>query len=349
MAGGSAAGHFFSPRMNFAVHAMLLLPVLLAGGCRTASANPPETLDRFRFTSPHMGTLFQITLYAPDAGCAETAAEAAFKRIARLEDVMSDYMADSELMRLASQPPETPVPVSEDLFRVLQRAKEVSEATRGAFDVTAGPLTRLWRFSRKRNALPSDTALAAASDALGWRHVHLDATRQTVTLMRPNMRLDLGGIGKGFAADEALAVLREHGLPRALIAASGDVRAGDPPPGTEGWQVEIAGLAGRRVSLVHAAISTSGDTEQFVEMDGVRYSHIVSPFTGLGLTNRIQATVIAPDAATSDALATACCVVGPDAALAILDAWPDVQALVTTRNEGQKVRRQTRGFPATLP
>jgi FAD:protein FMN transferase len=325
--------------------ALLLLTTLLTGGSHTPSAPPPEPLERFRFSSPHMGAMFQITLYAPDAARAEAAAEAAFQRIARLEDVMSDYMADSELMRLAAEPAGTVVPTSKDLFRVLQRAQEIAEATDGAFDVTAGPLTRLWRFSRKRNVLPSNTALAAASDALGWRHLQLDATQRTVTLLRPNMRLDLGGIGKGFAADAALAVLQQHGVSRALIAASGDVRAGDPPPGAEGWQVEVAGHEGRRVSLANAAISTSGDTEQFIEIDGVRYSHIVSPFTGLGLTHRIQATVIAPDAATSDALATACCVLGPERVLAVIEVWPEAAVLLTTFEGEQQVRRESARFP----
>jgi thiamine biosynthesis lipoprotein len=303
---------------------------MLGNGCHTAPRAHEPDLARFEFTSPHMGTMFSITLYAPDHPAAEQAAEDAFRRVAQLEDVMSDYMADSELMRLCAAPVGQPVPVSDDLWRVLERAQELSNVTDGAFDISAGQFTRLWRFSRKRGELPSDTALAAASDTLGSRHLKIDPATRTVTLRAPNMRLDLGGIAKGFAADEALEVLKRAGFPRALVAASGDIRAGDPPPGKPGWSVAVEALKAESLLLSNAAVSTSGDSEQFVEIGGVRYSHIVSPFTGLGLTNRIQCTVMAPDATTSDALATACCVLGMERGPTLLKAQPGVTVWVRT-------------------
>jgi len=307
--------------------------LMLAVGCQTTKPSLDADLARFEFASPHMGTMFSITLYASNHTAASQAAEAAFHRIAQLEDVTSDYVADSELMRLCASPPGEPVVVSDDLWRVLHRSLELSLATDGAFDITAGHFSRLWRFSRKRGELPSATALAAASDTLGVQHVHLDAATRTVTLMRPNMRLDLGGIAKGFSADEALIVLNQSGINRALVAASGDIRAGDPPPRKAGWEVAIAGTDLKPMVVSNAAVSTSGDTEQFVEIGGVRYSHIVSPFTGLGLTNRIQATVLAPDATTSDALATACCVLGPERGPALLKTQPGVSGWVITERD----------------
>jgi thiamine biosynthesis lipoprotein len=288
-----------------------------------------------------MGARFHITLYAPSEAQAESAARAAFERIARLEDVLSDYMADSELMRLTAAPVGTPVSISPDLFTVLERGMQFSAATAGAFDLTAGPLTRLWRFSRKRGVLPTPQELVAARAAVDWRSVGLDETAQTATLTRSGTRLDAGGIAKGYAADEALKVLNACGIPRALVAASGDVRAGEPPPGKPGWVVTIASPAPETAPptllLRNAAVSTSGDTEQFVEIEGVRYSHILNPLTGLGLTNRIQATVIAPDATTSDALATACCVLGPERAIRLVESIPRASVIVVTQ-EGPRSR-----------
>jgi thiamine biosynthesis lipoprotein len=291
-----------------------------------------------------MGTVFTITAYAASEPQAEQAARAAFNRVARLEDCLSDYMTDSELSQLSKSPVGDPVPVSGDLCRLLERAAEISFLTDGAFDITAGPYTRLWRFARRRTRLPSADELAAEQQAVGWQKLRIDTNRCEITLEAPGMRLDPGGIAKGFAADEAMKVLRKHGIDRALIAAGGDVLASHPPPGTKGWTVRIrapgsgfnSDQGAPRLLLRNAAVSTSGDVEQFVEIDGVRYSHIVSPLTGLGLTNRIQATVVAPDATTSDALATASCVLGPGRAVSLVDSLPGVSVLLLT-GEGDAI------------
>jgi thiamine biosynthesis lipoprotein len=309
---------------------------------------PPEKpLQRFEFSHPAMGTLITITLYAPDLAPAKTAAAAAFQRIDALEDIMSDYQADSELMRLCDQPFGTPVPVSKDLFYVLQRAQRTSKLSDGAFDVTVGPYVRLWRFARKRKVLPTPAEIAAARAAVGWQKLRLDARARTVTLLVPNMRLDLGSIGKGYAADQAVQILKGRGIDRALVAASGDIAIGNPPPGQRGWKIGIAALDGatnqapRTVLLHNAGISTSGDTEQFIEINGVRYSHIVNPASGLGLTNRIQATVIGLDATTTDCLDTTLSLLGVKRGLALADSLPHIAALIVTKDDGQ-----THTFPS---
>lgn len=297
-----------------------------------------------------MGTLFALTLYAPDAPAANAAADAAFKRIDALEDIMSDYQADSELMRLCDQPYGKPVAVSTDLFDVLRRAERISQLSGGAFDVTIGPCVRLWRFARKRKVLPSPAEIANAKAAVGWQKLRLDSETRTVTLLVPNMRLDLGGIGKGYAADAAMQILKGRGLTRALVAASGDIAAGDPPPGQPGWKVGIATIGTRtnqiaRTVLLHnAGISTSGDSEQFIEIGGVRYSHILNPATGLGLTNRIQATIIGPDATTTDSLDTTVSILGVKRGLALADAWPRTAALIMTRDDGHDQSFTSRRF-----
>ena len=288
-----------------------------------------------------MGTLFKITLYAPEEAAARSAAEAAFHRVVTLDEIMSDYQADSELMRLCEAPPGQPVRVSADLFDVLEQAQRFSALSGGAFDVTVGPFVRLWRFARKKKALPALAEVNAAAASVGYKKLRLDRRERTITLLAPNMRLDLGGIAKGYAADQALAVLKGRGLTRALVAASGDIAVGDPPPGQRGWKVALAAMGGvtneitRTVLLSNAGISTSGDTEQYVEIGGTRYSHIVDPSTGLGLTHRLQVTIIAPRATTTDALATGVSVLGPERGLALVDSLPRTAALILTRSNGQ--------------
>lgn len=313
-----------------AVLGCLLVPWLV--GCRTVA--PPRALQRYYYAELHMATMFELTFYAPDQTTADHAAEAAFRRIGELDDMMTDYDPRSELMRLCQQPPGTPVRVSQDLFQVLQQAQVISMKSGGAFDITVGPLVRLWRDARKTHTLPSPSAIAAAKKVVGYDKIRLDPQTQTVTLAAAGMKLDLGGIAKGLAADDALAVLRARGIRRAMVAASGDIAVGDPPPGHAGWAIGIqsidqppGGLT-RSVLLKNAGISTSGDTEQYVEIGGQRYSHIVDPKTGTGLTERIGVTIVAPNGTLSDSLATAVSVMGLESGLALVESWPGMSALI---------------------
>ena len=222
------------------------------------------------FSETHMGSRVEITLYALDDASAKRAVAAAFQRIARLDGIMSDYRPSSELMQLCRQAGGQPVSVSEDLFAVLSQAQELSRRSGGAFDVTVGPLVRLWRRARKSFQLPDPDDLAQARLLVGYRMLRLDPQKRTAQLERKGMLLDLGGIAKGYAADAALKVLREHGIGSALVAISGDIAAGEPPPGETGWKIGLAPLEGppdHSVLLKNAAVSTSGDTEQFVEID----------------------------------------------------------------------------------
>ena len=312
----------------------------LVAGCQS-TANVAAG-QRFQFNEPHMGTMFGLTLYAPDATAARRAAEAAFARVAELDRKLTDYDPQSELMQLCRHPSGVPVKVSAELFDVLQRAQRISALSQGTFDVTVGPYVHLWRTARKSRILPSPEEIAAARRVVGYQKVRLDPRTSTVTLTVPGMRLDLGGIGKGYAADAALKVLRGLGIRRALVAASGDLAIGDPPPGRAGWTVAVASIvaeetAPARMLLIHnAGVSTSGDAEQFAEIGGVRYSHIVDPRTGIGLTERIQTTVIARDGTTSDALAKVVSVLGAKRGLTVVDTLPGVAALVLRIEDGVK-------------
>jgi thiamine biosynthesis lipoprotein len=292
----------------------------------------PAAGQRFTYTQYHMGVDARLVVYAPDLQTAERACEAAFSRIATLDTIMSDYRRDSELNRLCAAAGGKAARVSPDLFRVLQRAQELARRTGGAFDVTAGPLIRLWRAARKAGKLPPEADLQAARRLVGHRHLHLDAEGRTARLALRGMQLDLGGIAKGHAADEAQAVLRREGIDRALVQLGGDIVVSGPPPDTEGWTVRVPNAGDDRgptdLRFTHRAISTSGDTEQFAVIDGRRYSHVVDPRTGLALTSRVQVTVTAADGLTADPLSTALTVVGTEGRAALLAAYPGVGAWV---------------------
>lgn len=303
---------------------MLRLFLLLLALTFTARA---AELQKFVFEKPAMGVPFRISLYSESLESAKTAADAAFARIAALNAILSDYEEDSELSTLSrSAGTGQKVKVSAELWTVLSRAQLLAASTGGAFDVTCGPLTSVWRRARRKFELPSPELIAESRERVGWQRLRLNADDHTAELLTAGMRLDLGSIAKGFACDEALRTLRENGHPIALVAGSGDMSAGDPPPGRAGWRIEVAPLDAEGgaakpapvvVALAHAAIATSGDTFQRLEIAGKRYSHILDARTGEPLTNHTVVSVIARDGLTAG-ISTACCILGPEHSAALL-------------------------------
>jgi thiamine biosynthesis lipoprotein len=319
----------------------------------TGRAGEP-VLTRFSFTEPHMGTRFKIILYAPDAATAEKASRAAFQRIAELDGIMSDYRPASELMQLCKKAGVEPVKVSKDLFYVLAKAQQVAKRSDGAFDVTVGPVVRLWRVARKTRKMPDPARLKAALDLVGYRNFRLDEQKRTVQLTKPGMQLDLGGIAKGYAADEALKTLKQHGVKSALVAAGGDIAVSEAPPDAPGWTVGIAPLEDpeckpkRYLLLCNQAVSTSGDVEQHVEINGVRYSHIVDPKTGLGLIGRQSVTVVSRHGIDSDSLTKVVSVWGPKRGLEFIEKIPGTAAYVVRKTDDGEETFQTKNFPKML-
>lgn len=311
-----------------------------------AGADEPQP-RRFQDAQLHMGTSFQMVVYARDEAAAATALERAFLRIGALDNMLSDYKPESAVSQLSAASP-TQHPVDVDVFAVLERAQHFSRLTDGAFDVTVGPLTKLWRRARRRKQLPDPALLAEARQAVGNAFMKLASESRTVALTRPHMRLDLGGIAKGYAADQAVAAMRLLGVTRVLVNAGGDIVAGDPPPGQPGWRVGVAPLDATRppsqILLVqNAAVATSGDAWQFVELNGKRYSHIIDPKTGLGLTDRSSVTVIARDGTTADALASALSVMGVERGIPLIDTLPDVEAIMVRVEDGRAKRYASSG------
>lgn len=319
--------------------------LLIGAGCRTIPDDTRDNLHRHEYSQPQMGLPFRMVLYAANQTAADDAARAAFARISQLNDILSDYDTDSELSRLSRTAGESrAIPLSPDLWFVLSRAQQISRQTDGAFDISVGPCVSLWRKARREKKLPRPELLAEALGAVGWRKIQLDSRNRTATLLAPHMRLDLGSIAKGYAIDEALKVLRNHGIQHALVTGGGDMAAGEPPPGKPGWRITLAPLdvtnapPERHLLLRNAGLGTSGDLFQHVEIDGVRYSHIVNPRTGYGLTDHSLVTVIARDCITANTLATAVSVLGPKEGLKQVEATPRA-ALHLVRKPGQTIEQ----------
>ncbi|WP_158267519.1 FAD:protein FMN transferase [Adhaeribacter arboris] len=307
-------------------------------------------LQRYEYSHPQMGTIFRIVLYARSVPQAQAAAQAAFNRVDQLNQIMSDYIPDSELNQLsASAGTGKEVKLSPDLWQVLQISQEVARKTQGAFDVTVGPLVQLWRRSRRQQQLPSPEVLAKAKAATGYQHLHLNKKNQTAKLLVSGMQLDLGAIGKGYAVDEAMEVLRQKGIKIALVDGGGNIRVSKAPPGTKGWVLDLSisnetdHIGGKQIYLKHGGVATSGDLYQFVELNGLRYSHIINPFTGLGLTDQRRVTIVAKNGTNADWLSTALSVLPIKQALTLANRTPKAGAAIVSNINGT-TQQQSRRF-----
>ncbi len=275
-----------------------------------------------------MGVVVEITIDEDDADRARAAARAAQEELDRLDAMLSDWKASSELSRFNASGA-LRVTASAEMREVLARALDVARASDGRFDPTVAPLVALWRTIRRAGGLPPDQALATERARVGYGLV--EVAGEDIVRRRPDVALDFGGIGKGYGAVRALAEIRRRGCPRALVAVAGDLAAGDAPRGAAGWTVAIEGerAAGESIVVANQAVSTSGGSAQWVEIEGVRYAHIVDPRTGLGATDLAQVTVVGPLDASVDALGTALALCERDEdVLRILRAFPDQRARV---------------------
>jgi thiamine biosynthesis lipoprotein len=287
-----------------------------------------------------MGVDARIILYAHTPDHATSAAAAAFDRLNQLNTICSDYLKSSELNNLSNAPPNTPHRVSDDLFHVLTIAEEVRAASNNSFDISLAPAITLWREARNTKCLPTREQLERA---LSLRApILLDPHARTVTLPIPNMRLDLGGIAKGYAAHQAVLTLRAHHTPHCLVALAGDISVGEAPPHEQphqqpnepnGWRIAIdhatsntptdSSTPTRELFLANACVSTSGTNIQYIEINGVRYAHLIDPHTGLGSTTAAAITITGPEGAHTDALATALCIMNDAERAALLQRFPD--------------------------
>ncbi|MEZ0608772.1 FAD:protein FMN transferase [Fibrella sp. WM1] len=291
-----------------------------------------------------MGTSFTVMLYAPDSLAARQAYEAVSARMDVLNYIMSDYLDESEINRLsASSGLGAWMNVSPSLFAVLAEAVTIARQSGGRFDPTIGPLSQIWRRAVRQRKLPPASELRRARRLVSYNYIELNdrGVRPRVLLRKRHMRLDLGGIGQGFAIDEAQKVLHQHGIRSFLLDIGGDILVGDAPPNRpgqpEGWRIGIqrgrpnsgnVAEADSVILLKNAAITTSGDTERHLDINGKRYSHIMNPRSGLGLRRFVQATVMAPTGTYADALTKVFSVARPGARKRLQKRFPQARVWI---------------------
>jgi FAD:protein FMN transferase len=275
-----------------------------------------------------MGVEFRAIVLATDPDLAEAALAAGWEKVDQLDQLLSDYREDSAAMLLArSAPHDGMVTVEPDLWRILELSREISDRTAGSFDVTVGPASHLWRNAIKRNRLPLEDEIGAVRQRIGWQQIQT-GPGHLVSLKGTDMILDFGGIAQGYAADAMLGVLREYGIQSALVDASGDIAVfGSADESGGPWRISLPGPEsgrGAEIELWDGGVATSGGTTQYLEVDGVRYSHIVDPRTARAVTTARLVTVKAGSAAMADALATAFSILPEEESRRIAESWPGV-------------------------
>jgi thiamine biosynthesis lipoprotein len=338
----------------------VVLQIFFSASNTAISAAEPEKSDnqlqRFETTEIKMAMPVRVVLYAKSADQAKQGFKIVFDRFTTVNAIMSDYQPDSELMKLSAGAPHVKnsdqknrsQTVSDDLFTVLQFGQELSKNSDGAFDMTIGPLTSLWRKTKRNRELPPPEVLEAARKLVDYKNVILNEKEKSVTLARSGMRLDAGGIAVGYTVDMALAELKKNGITRAMIDASGDIGCSDAPPNQTGWRIGIAPLnptapPSRFLRIANAAITTSGDSYQHVTIAGQRYSHIVDPKTGVGLHRPVAATVYARDCISADALATTVCILGPERGMELLKKYPGSEMVMLLAKD---LKEKPAGIPS---
>ncbi len=334
--------------------AIATLALVHGFGVLACAADSEEPMGRWERSEQHMGATFTIVLCGRDKPAADAALDASFDRIRELDAILSNYKKASELNRFClGSPHGEPQPVSLDLFRVLKRADLTSRQSDGAFDVTVGPLTRLWRQTRRTRVWPSSDRLQEAQAAVGYDAIRLDESRQAVKLLRPSMQLDLGGIGAGYALDEVADLLVRRGFENFMIDGSGDIRVRGAPPGRQAWRIAIGGLREgdpeeAYLMLRDKSVATSGDLYQYFEFEGQRYSHLIDPKTGVGLTVPSSVTVIAPDGITADTWSSTVALMGIERGIDCVLKHPEwgLEVRATWLEGNQRRSRETPGFAA---
>lgn len=322
--------------------ALILLAGLLHIGLDRRT--PVEKDSRYRVV---MGTFARVVVVAGSERKAQECIDAAFDVQRRIEELMSYHRDDSELSRVNRYAAEKPVPVNPLTFEVLQQAVHFSRLSDGAFDVTVGPLVDLWKAAGEVNEPPTEEALAQARAKVGYEKLILNEKDMTVRFTVEGMRLDLGGIAKGYAVDKAVEAMRKRGALGGMVDLGGNIRCfGRPPRGQQHWQIALQDpnvapddMSGSKTLLVlgltDQSVATSGDYRRFTKVRGQKQSHILDTQTGQGADKLTSVTIIAPDATTADALSTAVSVLGTERGLALIERLADIETvLIPTETAG---------------
>lgn len=291
----------FSNRRSFVRRSgALLLGTLLSPGTTLLAS---ERLQRIEVTRFHMNMLVRITAYVENREKGLQTIREAFRRILRFEKTFSAFDPKSELNLMCANAIQTPIEVSTELFEVLFTAQSLARESRGVFDPTAGPVLELWRMARQTGILPEQKEIEARLEYCGYENMEIDPDGKTVSLLREKMQIDLGAIAKGYIGDRIIHFLKMNGISRAVYHAGGDIVAGSPPPDADGWTVEMPGQSGLR-NICNEAMSISGDIYQHLDLEGLRYSHVIDLRTGMALTGSTPRICQAPSGMMADANAS---------------------------------------------
>ena len=278
-----------------------------------------QSAETIRRSQPVMGTFVTVTLHGSNHALLEQAATAAFEEFHDVDLRMSLHRPDSELNYVNATASHQPVPISTDLFGVIAASLEIAQRTDGAFDITTAPLSQVWGFTWKNGRWPSKAQVRTALASVDYRWIQLDPTNHSIRFLKPGVKIDLGGIAKGYAVDRAIARLRSLGISNAMVKAGGDLRVIGTPPDGESWEIwlEDPRKQGLRdpIQLRKGALSTSGNYENFFMRHGRRYGHILDPHSGWPVHGIADCTVTAPTSMEADAMATACYVLGSQKSL----------------------------------
>ena len=306
-------------------------------------------LKRFQFSAPKMGSPFSITFYHSDSTEAGLIAKECFSIVDSLNNIFSDYSSESEVGKLALPANQSNIKVSDELFAMIVRSKDAWKRSGKVFDITIGALTQLWRKVKKENVFPSEKEIKEAKDLMGFENLIINERSKTISFKKAGIRLDFGGIIPGYAAQRILDRLKSKNINIALVDASGDIVMGDAPPGKNGWTIGINlpesenELWDKKLELRNFAVSTSGDVYRYIIHNGKKYSHIIDPRTGYGLTSQRNVTVITKYGADADWLATACSILPVKKALAL--AKREHAALfITIVNGGKIITHRSENF-----
>jgi thiamine biosynthesis lipoprotein len=277
-----------------------------------------------------MGTAVRVELWHDDATAARAAMSAVMDEMHRIDASMSPYKPDSELSRINREAAHRPVAISREMFGLIARSIEFSKLSGGAFDITFSSVGYLYDY--REHVKPSDQQIAQAVPGINYRHLQLDPTARTIHFARPGVRIDLGGIAKGYAVDNCIAILKGRDIRNAIVTAGGDSRMLGDRRGRP-WNVGIRdprrrGEVAAVLPLADVAISTSGDYERYFEEDGVRYHHIINPKTGKSATGVRSVTIIGPDGITTEGLTKSVFVKGPQAGMRLIESLKGVDAII---------------------
>lgn len=296
-------------------------------------------LKRFQFSETKMGSSFNIIFFHTDSAKAISISKECFALVDSINNIFSDYTSASEVGRLASMTRVKDQKVSDELFELIVLSKHAWKRSGKTFDITIGALTQLWRKAKKENRFPTDTEVKEAKEQMGFEKLIINEKAKTISFNKQGIRFDFGAIVPGYAAQKVIDLLKSKNIGKALVDASGDIVVSDPPPGKNGWTIAINlpesenEVWDKNLELKNLAVSTSGDVYRYIIHNRKKYSHIIDPRTGYGVTTQRNVTVIAKDGATADWLATACSILPIRKALKLAKKEDAALFIATLKNE----------------